>query len=53
MDNSTIKIVDFSMLFSKIKRTVRQEDRKDTEYYSNGIKLLNLMNICKNTLPIK
>ena len=47
MDNSTIIVVDFSVLVSKIKRTVRQKDRKDTEYEGNGIKLLNLMNICR------
>lgn len=51
MDNSTIIVVDFSMLFSKIKRTVRQKDRKDTQYQRNGIRLLNLMNTCRILPP--
>lgn len=51
MDNSTIIVVDFSMLFSKIKRTVRQKDRKDTQYQSNGIRLLNPMNTCRILSP--
>lgn len=51
MDNSTIIVVDFSMLFSKLKEQLDKKTGKIHDIRSNGIRLLNLMNTCRILPP--